>query len=503
MSSLRTMVILSAVTISMSFVEFVAGNAMGSFGSDHSEAALRQLHRATKLQRNGHHLLSLSALRTLRDPDLRPFFHQFSQHPDWAVQVHAVLGLAELSDEQTIDPWLVQQISPKAREHVIAQALDDGLFQKEQIDTLLKWPLLEISPRLLLIADLQLVDGTANTQTLKELSNNTDLSVAMFAALLSGDEKSIVNTTTNLRRATRIDRKNAIHRTFQLIRQYDLKNASEWLQNLLENNSITLSESERYWTLYTLLAIDQEAGLPIWGRAFSTEPQRRDQVKYLLLLLESGITPNATHIERLKIELDDSLLGLMVRAGNVNKEKNLVTIEDTNALIELVKQGHKASSEWAFRVAENRLTVELAEAFYSSLSIISKNANSRKVAVAIQSFIHLIDIAPNAAWEILRNAEDDSEQQQLLLLSMLQIQNDDTVNEAAKIRRIGLNKTDIMTLLLIARSSTPLQENDQEYLGIIAAGGGHLSPALETQAAWLYLKRMGLADKALAAVRPQ
>ena len=503
MNSLRAATILSILATSMFVVEFVSGNVIESYGSDRSEAALRQLHRATKLQPNGQHLLSLSALRTLRDPDLRPLFHQFSQHPDWAVQVHAVLGIAELSDDQTIDPWLVQQISPTAREHVIAQALDDGLFQREQIDTLLKWPLLEISPRLLLIADLQLIDGTANTEMLIELANNTDLSVAMFAALLSEDEKSIVNTTISLRRATRTDRKNSIQRTFQLIRQYDLKSASEWLQNLLENNSVALSENERYWALYTLLAIDKEAGVIVWERAFPTEPERRDQVKYLLLLLESGVTPNAGHVERLQIELDDPLLGLMVRAGKVNNQKSMVTIEDTTALIELVNKGHKASSQWAFRIAENHLTDELAEAFYSSLSLIPENTNSRRIAVAIQSFIHLIDTAPAKAWELLSNAEDDSDQQQLLLLAMLQIQNDDTVKEATKIRRIGLNKTDIMTLLLIARSSTPLQENDQEYLGIIAAGGGHLSPALETQAAWLYLKRLGLADKALAAVRPQ
>ena len=104
---------------------------------------------------------------------------------------------------------------------------------------------------------------------------------------------------------------------------------------------------------------------------------------------------------------------------------------------------------------------------------------------------------------MLQSAKDDSEQQQLLLLAMLQIPNEDTVEQASKLKRIGLNKADIMTLLLVARGSSPLQENDQEYLGIIAAGGGHLSPALETQAAWLYLKKMGLADKALAAVRPE
>ena len=60
-----------------------------------------------------------------------------------------------------------------------------------------------------------------------------------------------------------------------------------------------------------------------------------------------------------------------------------------------------------------------------------------------------------------------------------------------------------MTLLLIARGSSPLPDIDEEYLGIIAAGGGHLSQSLETQAAWLYLKRMGLADRALAAVSPE
>jgi len=481
----------------------IALSVGGSNYNDRSDAALRQLHRATKSQQNGQHLLSLAALRALRDPDLRPLFHQFSQHPEWAVQVHAVLGIAELSDEQTIDPWLVQQIAPIARAHVIAQALDDGLFQKEQIETLLKWPLLETAPRLLLLADLQLIDGTRNIEMLKELANNTNLSVAMFAALLSGDEKSIENTTQGLRRATRFDRAKSLQRTLQLIRRYNLHDASSWLQELLEKNAIVLTEQERYWTLFTLLVIDKETGLESWVRAFPTEPDRKDQVKYLLILLESGVKPTLEHVNRLQIDLDDSLLGLMVRAGNVNRAKSEITTQDTLALSELVKRGHRSSSEWAFRVAKEQFSDKLAEVFYSSLVTIPESSNARRNAVAITAFIRLINASPDAAWEILRNTKDDSDQQQLLLLAMLQIPNEEIVKEAAKLRRIGLNKADIMTLILVARGSAPLQENDQEYLGIIAAGGGHLSPDLETQAAWLYLKRMGLADKALAAVRPQ
>ena len=80
------------------------------------------------------------------------------------------------------------------------------------------------------------------------------------------------------------------------------------------------------------------------------------------------------------------------------------------------------------------------------------------------------------------------------------------VDEASKIKRIGLGRTDIMTLLLMARGSEQLPAIDQKYLGIIAAGGSGnrgVSEPLKTQAAWLYLKRMGLADKALAAASTQ
>lgn len=492
-----------AILITVLSTQFFASQAFASRDSDHTDAALRQLHKATTMQPNGQHLLNLSALRALKDPDLRPFFNQFSQHSDWHVQVHAVLGIAELSDDHTIDPWLVQQISPTAREHVIAQALDDGLFQQEQIEILLQWPLLETAPKLLLLADLQLLQGTKNEAMLKELANNTDLSVAMFAALLSGDQSSIDTTTQSVRRATSADKNAALARTLQLVRQYKLREASPWLQSLLEENAVFLTEDERYWVLYSLLSIDPLEGEAFWNRAFPEKPTRRNQAKYLLLLLEAGLTPSEAQIKRLHIELDDPLLGLMARAGRANRPTSIVTPSDVDTLIELVSKGHRGSAQWAFRVAKNHLSNSQAEQFYKSLSVIPAKASTLRKASAIKAFVQLIDVAPESAWKILAEAKDDSEQQKHLLLAMLQNPSKEIIEQAAKLRRIGFNKADIMTLLLVARGSAPLPENDQEYLGIIAAGGGHLSQSLETQAAWLYLKRMGLADQALAAVSPE
>jgi hypothetical protein len=56
-----------------------------------------------------------------------------------------------------------------------------------------------------------------------------------------------------------------------------------------------------------------------------------------------------------------------------------------------------------------------------------------------------------------------------------------------------------MALLLAARGVEPLSERDQRLLGLIAASGASIGSPLETQAAWLYLRRMGLTDQALAA----
>lgn len=478
---------------------------VASNDTDHSDAALRQLRDATNYQRSGQHLLNLAALRNLRDSDLRPLFFQFTQHSEWTVQVHAVLGLAELSDEGVVDTWLVQQVAPSAREHLIAQALDDGLLEREQMEELLAWPLLEAAPRLLLLADLRSIDrATMDTTMVEELAMLTDLSVAMFAAILTQDTKIIEDATRRLRRATRRDRDIALKRTMKLIRKYKVQEASKWLVSILEDNAVALTDEERYWTLYSLLSIDINSGIQIWNRAFPLEPERSDQVRYLLALLESGAVPTSEVIKRLKIDVDDPLLGLMARAGNVNKEDYLITPTDVQSLIELVERGHRASVEWAFRIASNRLSKQNSLVFYESLSRFPKGSTGRREDVAVRAFTQLINIDPNTAWGFFRGVEDDSELQELLLFAMLQSTEKNAIQgaiqEASKLRRIGVGNPDVMTLLLIARGSAPLKEMDQKYLGIIAAGGGHVSPALETQAAWLYLKRMGLADKALAAV---
>ena len=52
--------------------------------TDHTAAALRKLKTATQQQPNGEHLANLSALRSLHDPALKPFFYNLVQHNIWS-----------------------------------------------------------------------------------------------------------------------------------------------------------------------------------------------------------------------------------------------------------------------------------------------------------------------------------------------------------------------------------------------------------------------------------
>ncbi|MGA0173962.1 MAG: hypothetical protein ACO3NL_10025, partial [Phycisphaerales bacterium] len=75
---------------------------------------------------------------------------------------------------------------------------------------------------------------------------------------------------------------------------------------------------------------------------------------------------------------------------------------------------------------------------------------------------------------------------------------------AARLGRLVLGKAsrrcDSLALLCIARTDEPLSRDELELLGIAASGGGRLDPALQVQAAWIFLRKSGRIDQALAGV---
>jgi hypothetical protein len=102
--------------------------------------------------------------------------------------------------------------------------------------------------------------------------------------------------------------------------------------------------------------------------------------------------------------------------------------------------------------------------------------------------------------ERLSKADDDSPLQQAILLGLFETTAPEVGQAAAALPRIGSGQADSLALLLVARHSATLNDQQKQQLGLIAAGGGRVSEILQVQAAWLYLKRTGQVDRALAAV---
>ena len=470
--------------------------------SDYTKAALRKLTSATQKQQNGEHLSNLSALRNLHDPALKPFFYKLAQHNTWSIQVHAVLGLAELSEQGLVDPWLVQQVAPLAREQLVVESLRDNLLSVDDMKSLLDWSLLEPAPTLLLIADLHSKGISPSDESVEKLINNSDLGIATIASLLSEDSKTITDVIHRFRRATRREKRIALVKTLQLIQRYNLPSSTQWLVTLLDSTTFRLTEQQTLQTLFTLLHINPEIGMEYWKNILPSEPTKLEQVRFILLLMNADIQLDASIAQRLRIGEQDGLPHVLYLAGleaPLTPKDGEMHIQ---LLLDLANRGHSHSIEWAFHRA-TKLPTPLAEKFYTSLSILPEEENpidTRRHDVAVIAFQELIRANPKHAWSLLRSVEDDSRQQELMLLAMLQHHGDKLLQrEATAIRRIGVARPDAMALLLAARGVEPLSESDQRLLGLIAASGASIGSPLETQAAWLYLRRMGLTDQALAA----
>lgn len=467
-----------------------------------SPSATRHLEQAVQSQPDGSHLSRLSSLRLLRDPAMKDLFYKLLQHKDWLVQVHALLGLAEIEDDGRLDPWLVTQIDPMAREQAIANALDMELLDTETMLKILEWDHLESSNRLLLMAELQKQEQPIDAKTLETLANDNDLIIAAVASLLlaRADEPGpLSNVSSRLANASPSERNNVMQRLIEVIRIYEITQATSWLDSMLdvENDD----EDIAYWGTFTLMKLDPSVGRPHWNRLLGTSPSYRKRIMGALQFLEAGLAPDDD--ARARVEAgDDPLITLIMDTAAAVADDQTITTQ-VKAMIDT---GHPRVIDWTMRTARN-LPTEQATEIYGYFIDLPETARRRSLEVAqrsqaISAMATLLEIAPEDALRRLREAEDDSMLQQTLLMGSLQSQHPELPATIASLRRIGSSRPDSLALLLLARKGDQLSPTDLQQLGRISAGGGQLNDTLQIQAAWLYLKHSDGLQAALVRLAP-
>jgi len=461
------------------------------------EAATRQLRRVVEAQRDGSHLRLIMSLRQMQDTTLQPLFHQLAQHPEWQVQVHAILGLAEISPDRTIDPWLVTRADPLAQEQVVLNALDLDLLSPQTAEKLREWSDLPAMARVVLQGEQVIAGQPPDEDALRKLAGGSQYQVSGLAACLLaqiGDQAPFSRYRQRLADLPSRERRSRTLWLFEVVRQYGITALEDWVQEVIDEPDA--DDQVVYWGVFTLLKLHPQRGLASLSRVLGETPTHRDLVRYGLALLRCAeeLPPEAFD----RLDGENELLRRMATAGRA-----LATGADpTPALTALIELGHMRSIDWVMAALPDLRTADAVSVYLFILTNLERNGPARgdEVSLAVRAAGGLFKRDPQTLVAKLGAVEDDSMTQQAILLGMFDTDSAEAGRAAQTVRRIGSGRADSLALLLLARHAESINEEDLQQLANIASGGGQVSDVLQVQATWLYLKHADRLDEALAEV---
>ena len=465
------------------------------------DIAIRHLKKAVTPQRDDSHLGRLSSLRIMHDPEMERLFLRLLNHDSWPIQVHAVLGLAEISEDGNVMPWLVNQVQPQARSQILAIAMEQDRLDAKTIQELMDWKDLEEANQIALFAYARSIDGEVALQQVNELTNAKEEKVAAAAWLLMtwlGDASGPEKINAMLKDLPETKQLDILLTLTMMIRRHEITQAYPWLDETISE----LRQSKRFPAVVTagtgtLLALDSERGIKHWRKNFGEEPSRRRQIDAALMLLHSGASlPDK---DQARIDTSDELVGSIVAAGNAVAESRGDTPQ---RLIELAELDHVRSITLLPGVIQglpdDQAKVVL-DRFLENLESDSFSEMDR--VLAIEATYRLLELDPDYLMKRLQSTPDDSPLQEVMLNGMLRYRAPGMLDVVSSIRRIGMSTPDALALMLLARESTELEDAEIRQLGLLASGGS-LSDQLQAQAAWLYLKHTDRLESAMIHLVP-
>lgn len=468
--------------------------------TEHTDACIAHIRAAITPQRSGSHLPLLFSLRQLGDPSLVPFFEKLVDHPDWQVQVHAVLGLAEIHPNGLVDQRLLSRIAPSAQDAVIASAIDLRLLDLDQMTKLLAIEDLSELSRLMLHAESNLMLREIDRDDVRRFVDHDDLRVAGLASLLlaqSGEPAAFASFQSRYTQAGPRTQNIVLPWLLDAIRQYRLTVASDWLRSHLRSSNIP--QRDRQYVVLAAFEIDPVGNLDLWREHLGESPTYAQRVRAgFILLAAARDAPTAAFDDLLRNNSNDELLVRMAAAGRALTNGN----NAGQALIDLIDLGHPRTTEWVMSVLKDDEGPAAQRVYRHIIEQVQRDGQTRggqaeRVGLAVTATARLFSMDPEWVSSKLLDKDTDLVLQQALLLGMFESDSHLAANAAAALNVIGVGREASLRTLLIAKHVDSLDRHTLRQLGVVAAGGGRVSDVLRAQAAWLYLKHSGQIDAAL------
>jgi len=469
--------------------------AAASWDDARDTAVHQELDRAVSPQPGGGHLTRLSALRALRDSRLRPLLVSLTEGGDTAVQVHALLGLAELAADGTFEASRLKTADPAAIEAAILVRMEARPIEASEIRHILNLPHLTTATQLRLLAALLAAGESVSVAEIDAIEVPAESPIAAQRAVLlaaAGNPEALTALATRIRAsATDPGTLDAGSAALEYIRIVGDPSGAPLLTACTHED---MPVGIRRFALLTMLEQDAPGNIERFCAEAGRADRRREQVDLALLLLMTRhpVPPSCRPMFE-----SDALLGVLADAADA-QAMNSKTL--AGSLVAGVKSSHRRTIHWLLDSMDERPD-DLAATLIDQIldQAIAAELKHGTGAHGVEAAAQLLRRFPERFRHRLAAAEDDGTEQQLLLLALVQQPAPEMFDTVAELRRIGLGHADVLALLVLARDGETLSSVDVERLKLVAASST-ASEAMRTQAAWLAVRHSGIVDDVMAAL---
>jgi hypothetical protein len=483
-----------AALLAMALSLTMTRHSAGQYDAKPYDIAVRHLEKAVTPQRDGSHMPMLGALRQLHDPTLMPLFKALAQNDDPGIEVHSMLGMTELNPQRlSVDAILALQ-SSEARSVVIERGVSETLLDSAAMQKLLESNRLTPLEQMWLLARLVADKQTVDSARLHALSEDKDIDIAGLATWLLvelGDPSGVARYEQRLAELAPRVRNAHLREMFAAMRQYRFAGQVKWVARRLEEGDV--DPEVVYDGLYALLSVDPAAALPLWQQHLGSNPTSSQSVRFALLLLSADKGVPLSEFDRLPT--GEPLLDRLVALGRAKYGGGDVA----TALIQVIDVGHTLTARFAVEEARKLPPADATRVLTHVIRSVpgDRRGESERADRSLTATSTLFEINPEAVAALLAEAPDDSRLQEAMLIGLLSAKSPAAGTMAASVRRIGTSRADSLALILLAKHAEKLSDDDLRQLALVAAGGGKVSDTLQAQAAWLYIRHGGNADRAL------
>ena len=466
------------------------GSCLPATADETADSSVWLLKKCTLVHRNGRHNVLLRALRQMHDPKLKPLFSELVQKHHPVMQIHGVLGLAEIDPDKKIDLALVADIKDSATQaQLVSSAIESDLLAVEQAKQLIGWPGLTEPVKVIVAAYLtskgQFTDAAMLDESLKS-DNPAMVGMAAMLKMQLGHSDAI-RYLEELQQSNKPTRLQVQAMLMQTAIRYEFDKIAPWAMKLADD-----PEADRgldLLALRTAVHFGAKGGGSAWAKQYAAATGAADRIRLAMLAVDLSDKLPPDLYDRLK---KDSL-PLIQQLGVVGQ--TIASKQDpTDPILKLLDQNNVLAGKWVMQYANDQPIDKATPILVGVILAAEGEPNPpqfraqrlENVVLATEMLSEKADNAAAIVHALLEKASMLTQEAMVMGLIRSDADRPDKMIDGYDAWQSDTAAS--LALLLRAKNTDKLTADQLDRLGLIVRGGAGLQEPLRVQAAWIYVK---------------